>query len=38
MDNGPKFISIAWAEWDEDHNIDLGLTQPGKPTQDSHIE
>ena len=38
MDNGPEFISAALAEWAEEHNIELALIKPGKPTQNSYVE
>ena len=38
MDNGPEFISIAMAEWADDHGIDPEFIQPGKPTQNSYVE
>lgn len=37
-DNGPELISIALAEWAEEHFIDLDFIEPGKPTQNSFIE
>lgn len=38
LDNGPELISIAMAEWAEDHPVELQFIQPGKPTQNSYIE
>ncbi|BEQ13171.1 transposase [Desulfoferula mesophila] len=38
LDNGPELVSVAMAQWAEEHSIDLGFTQPGKPTQNSYIE
>ena len=38
IDNGPDFISIALAEWAEEHRIHPYFFQPGKPTQNSFIE
>lgn len=38
MDNGPELISLAMAEWAEEHTIDLEFIQPGKPTQNSYVE
>lgn len=32
MDNGPEFISLAPAEWAEQHAVKLEFIQPGKPT------
>ena len=38
LDNGPELVSIAMAEWAEDHGVALDFIQPGKPTQNSFIE
>ena len=38
MDNGPELVSVAMAEWAEEHDIQLDFIQPGKPTQNSYIE
>ena len=35
---GPEFVSAQLAGWAEQHGIDLGFTQPGKPTQNSYVE
>lgn len=37
-DNGPELVSIALAEWAEDHGVALEFIQPGKPTQNSYVE
>jgi putative transposase len=31
-DNGPKFASIALADWADEHDIEREFIQPGKPT------
>ena len=38
LDNGPEFISLALAEWAEEHDVLLNFIQPGKPTQNSFVE
>lgn len=38
MDNGPKFILLAVAEWAEAHAIHLEFIEHGKPTQNAFIE
>lgn len=38
LDNGPEFISIALADWAEEHDVLLDFIEPGKPTQNSFIE
>ncbi len=38
LDNGPEFRSLALDEWARKHDVELHFTQPGKPTQNAHIE
>jgi len=38
LDNGPELISLALAEWAEDHRVELEFIQPGKPMQNSYVE
>ena len=37
-DKGPKFTSVALADWAEAHDIEPEFIQPGKPTQNSYFE
>jgi putative transposase len=37
-DNGPEYISKAFAEWAELQGIKLTFTQPGNPQQNAYIE
>ena len=38
MDNGPEFLSDAFARWAKRHGIDLMFIQPGKPMQNGYVE
>lgn len=38
MDNGPELVSLALAQWAEDHGVLLEFIKPGKPTQNAFME
>ncbi len=38
VDNGPEFISTAMDRWGFQHGVRLDFIQPGKPTQNAHVE
>lgn len=38
LDNGPEFISQAVDQWAFAHGVQLHFIEPGKPTQNAHIE
>jgi putative transposase len=38
VDNGPEFISRAVDQWAFEHRVELHFIEPGKPTQNAHIE
>jgi putative transposase len=38
IDNGPEFISRALDRWAYRHGVQLHFIQPGKPTQNGHVE
>ena len=38
IDNGPEFISTTMHEWAFRHGVKLDFIQPGKPTQNAHVE
>lgn len=38
MDNGPELISLALAQWAEEHGVMLEFMKPGNPTQNEFIE
>jgi putative transposase len=38
VDNGPEFISRALDRWAYRHSVTLHFIQPGKPTQNGHVE
>ncbi|HIB8305623.1 IS3 family transposase [Serratia marcescens] len=37
MDNGPELISVALAQWAEEHGVMQEFIKPGKPTQNAFI-
>jgi putative transposase len=38
VDNGPEFVSTALDRWAFQHGVSLDFIQPGKPTQNAHVE
>lgn len=38
VDNGPEFISSTMEAWAAKHGVKLDFIQPGKPTQNAHVE
>jgi putative transposase len=38
LDNGPEFLSVALADWAEQHDVMLEFIKPGKPMQNGFIE
>lgn len=38
VDNGPEFICRAVDAWAFDHGVEMRFIQPGKPTQNAHVE
>ena len=38
MDNGPALVSLALAQWAEEHGVQLKFIKPGKSTQNASIE
>ena len=38
MDNGPELVSLALAQWAEEHGVMLEFIKPSKPTQNAFIE
>lgn len=38
IDNGPELVSLALADWAEEHGVILEFIKPGKPMQNGFIE
>ncbi|RQN05293.1 DDE-type integrase/transposase/recombinase [Pantoea ananatis] len=38
MDNGPELVSLALAQWAEEHDVQLEFIKPGMPTQKAFTE
>lgn len=38
VDNGPEFISSTLEAWATQHGVKIDFIQPGKPTQNAHVE
>jgi len=38
MDNGQELVSLALAQWAEEHGVMREFIKPGKPTQNAFIE
>lgn len=38
VDNGPEFISSTLEAWATKHGVKIDFIQPGKPTQNAHVE
>jgi putative transposase len=38
VDNGPEFVSKTLLRWCRRHHVNLAHIQPGKPTQNGHVE
>jgi putative transposase len=38
IDNGPEFVSLALADWAEEHDVSLEFIKPGKLSQNSFVE
>ena len=38
LDNDPELTSTRLAKWAEDHGVELGFIEHGKPTQNSYVE
>ena len=36
LDNGPELVSVALAEWAEEHGVTLEFIKPGKPMQNGY--